>query len=171
MPAAVAPASSRKKTSRRRPAAMRRRHRHRPVYAPPAGQPPLRLVKRTVVTTRTVTTTGPTPPVAARERPTWRPRPIVRPAPARAATYRRLPEVPGSWLPPAAWYQINRAIYRSFQTGRTTHWYVGAREGHVTVGPKRWVAGCVCREVRSVKYADGRQIVVAAGTKCLPRGG
>lgn len=140
-----------------------------PVYAPAAEQPPLKLVRRTVVTTRTVTTTRPGPP-PAEARPAWRPRPVVQPLSPRTTVYHRLPEQPGSWLPPAAWRSINGAIVRAFRTGRTTPWLVADREGYVTVSDKRWVNGCVCRNVRSVKYADGRQIVVAEGMKCLPRG-
>lgn len=140
-------------------------------YAPPANEPPLRLVKRTVVTTRTVTSTGagaPVPPPATRPAPAWRPAP--KPLPMRRGVYRRLPEQPGSWLPRVAWRAIDGAIVRAFRTGRTTTpWSVADRAGYVTVSDKRWVRGCLCRNVRSVKYADGRQIVVAEGMKCLPR--
>lgn len=141
-----------------------------PPPPPPVDAPPLRLVKRTVVTTRTVTTTrsGSPPPLAA-TRSAWHPRPAARRLPPRGKTYHRLPEQPGSWLPPAAWRAIDGAIVRAFRTGQTTPWSVADRRGYVTVSDKRWIDGCVCRNVRSVKYSD-RQIVVAQGMKCLPRG-
>lgn len=141
-----------------------------PAYdAPPAApEPRLRLVKRTVVTVRTVTTVG-APPAMPAATGRWHARP-TRSTPRTKAYARRAP-VANSWLPPAAWAAIDRATRRSFATGKLVRWSVAGRDGYVSVSPPRRIAGCVCRNVQAVKYAGGRQIVVADGLRCRDRVG
>lgn len=150
--------------------------------AVPPPAPAGRLVKRTVVTTTTVTTTtgGRTPPppavvektvtvkrIAAAKavsKSAWRA--------ARSPAYARRTAVAGSWLPPVAWAASDQAAIRAFRTGKPAHWRLTdrdgiARSGHVSVGAPRWVGGCACRSVQTVKYHGRKQIVVASGMRCL----
>lgn len=140
-----------------------------PLAAEPVDAAPLRLVRRTVTTTRTVTRTRFVPAAAAAPGPSPRLKPPHRSA-TKAAGYARRPEVPGSWLPPSAWRAIDRAITASLAAGRLTRWSVPGRSGYVTFSGARLVGGRLCRNVRAVKYADGRQIVVAEGLRCRARG-
>lgn len=132
---------------------------------PPAR--PMRLVRRTVTTTVTTAAPAPVAPVEAvrAERPS---RAVDRPL--RRGYVRH--SGPGTWLPAYAWPAIERAIARALATGRTTQWVARERSGYVTVSAARWINRCLCRNVRVVKHAEGRQVVVAEGLRCRwPDGG
>lgn len=135
-----------------------------PTYAPAPSGPPMRLVRRTV--TRTVTTTTAPTVVAAEPVEVVRQHRArtVQPQPVRGGFVRHTG--PHTWLPPYAWPAIDRAIWRALSTGRTTDWAARERSGYVTVSAARWIKGCLCRNVRVVKYAADRQVVVASGLRC-----
>lgn len=167
-------------------------HDPRPATAPPP--PGARLVRRTTTTTVTRTTgaadiVAPAPTVAEhavvarRYAVTARP-PVARRAVAspagdccvrRSPAYARRAAVAHSWLPPVAWAEIERATLRAFRTGGLVRWHLTDRDGieragYVSVSAVRWLAGCPCRNVQVVKYVGARQLVVAAGMRCLARG-
>lgn len=134
--------------------------------APPP--PARRLVRRTttttVTTTRTVRGVRTAPHRARASVAAKRPK-------HRSTAYARRPAVPGSWLPPAAWRAIERANARAFATGRLVRWWSPGRSGYVTVSAARRIGGAQCRNLRVVKQAGARQVVVAEGTRCrLPDG-
>ncbi len=121
-----------------------------PIYASRSPDRPMRLVRKTVTTT--VTTTAPSLPAKV-VRDHWR------------RGYARL-DGPGTWLPPYAWPAIEHAIGKALVSGRTVEWSARERSGYVTVSAARWINRCLCRNVRVVKHAEGRQVVVAQGLRC-----